>query len=329
MKILVTGGAGYIGSHTAVELLKSGHDIVIVDNFCNSHKETLDRISEITGKSFAFYEVDVTEKEKLRPIFEKEKFDAIIHFAGLKAVGESVAKPLEYYHNNLLSTIVLAQLAKECCVPKIIFSSSATVYGNPDAVPIKETAKISATNPYGRTKVMCEQILSDFAKAVEEMEIILLRYFNPLGADESGLIGENPNGIPNNLLPYIVKVANHELDHLNIFGNDYDTVDGTGVRDYVHVSDIAIGHVLALEKSLSKGVHVYNLGTGKGYSVLEIVKTFEQVNGVSVPYEICDRRPGDIDCCYADITKAQEELGFVPKKTLEDMCRTAWHYVHK
>lgn len=329
MKVLVVGGCGYIGSHTVVELLKNGEEVIVVDNFSNSKRDVLDKIKKITGKEFSFYEVDATDREGMRTIFEKEKIDSIIHFAGYKAVGESVSKPVLYYRNNLLSTIVLLEMMETFGVKQIVFSSSATVYGSPEELPIKETARIQTTNPYGETKVMCEKIISDFVKVNPGYEAILLRYFNPIGADESGLIGENPNGIPNNLMPYIVKVANHELECLHVFGNDYDTPDGTGVRDYVHVTDLAHGHILALMKALEPGVHIYNLGTGEGYSVLDIVQAFERANGVNVPYVIEDRRPGDIASCYADITKAKEELGYVPEKTLEDMCRSAWNFVQK
>lgn len=328
MKVLVVGGCGYIGSHTVVELLKNGEEVIVVDNFSNSKRDVLDKIKKITGKEFSFYEMDATDRDGMRTIFEKEKIDSIIHFAGYKAVGESVSKPVLYYRNNLLSTIVLLEMMETFGVKRIVFSSSATVYGSPEELPIKESARIQTTNPYGETKVMCEKIISDFVKVNPGYEAILLRYFNPIGADESGLIGENPNGIPNNLMPYIVKVANHELECLHVFGNDYDTPDGTGVRDYVHVTDLAHGHILALMKPLEPGVHIYNLGTGEGYSVLDIVQAFERANGVTVPYVIEDRRPGDIASCYADITKAKEELGYVPEKTLEDMCRSAWNFVN-
>ena len=328
MSILVTGGAGYIGSHTSVELLESGEDIVIVDNFSNSKPEVLDKIKEITKKDFKFYEVDVLDRENLEKVFEENKIDEVIHFAGLKAVGESVQKPIEYYYNNVTGTLVLLELMRRYNCKKIVFSSSATVYGVPKTVPIKEDFPLSTTNPYGSTKLMIEQILQDVCAADKEFSAILLRYFNPIGAHKSGLIGENPNGIPNNLMPYIAKVAIGELDHLNVFGNDYPTEDGTGVRDYIHVVDLSIGHVKALEKVRnSKGAIPYNLGTGKGYSVLEIVKAFEKANNITVKYEITSRRPGDIAECYADPTKAKEELNWVAEKSLDDMCKDVWNYI--
>lgn len=328
MSILVTGGAGYIGSHTAVELLEAGEDIVIVDNFINSKPEVLDRIKEITNKNFKFYEVDILDKENLEKVFIENNIEEVIHFAGLKAVGESVEKPIEYYHNNITGTLVLLQLMKKYNCKKIVFSSSATVYGSPKTVPIKEDFPLSTTNPYGSTKLMIEQILRDICVSDKDFSAIILRYFNPIGAHKSGLIGENPNGIPNNLMPYINKVANGELDHLNVFGNDYPTKDGTGVRDYIHVVDLSKGHVKALDKARrATGAMPYNLGTGNGYSVLEIVKAFEQANNLTVKYEIAPRRPGDIAECYADPTKAKEELNWVAEKSLDDMCKDAWNYI--
>ena len=330
MSILVTGGAGYIGSHTCVELLEKGEEIVIVDNFSNSKPEVLDKIKEITGKKFKFYEVDLLDKTKLEKVFQDNHIEEVIHFAGLKAVGESVKKPIEYYHNNITGTLVLLELMKKHNCKKIVFSSSATVYGNPKTVPIKEDFPLSTTNPYGSTKLMIEQILKDVAVADNEFSCILLRYFNPIGAHESGLIGENPNGIPNNLMPYIARVATGQYEKLNVFGNDYDTPDGTGVRDYIHVVDLAKGHIKAIEKARDmKGVEAYNLGTGKGYSVLDLVKTFEKVNNVTVKYEIVPRRPGDIAICYADPSKAKEELGWTAEKDIEDMCRDTWNFIQK
>ena len=330
MSILVTGGAGYIGSHTCVELLEKGEEIVIVDNFSNSKPEVLDKIKDITGKKFKFYEVDLLDRTKLEKVFQDNHIEEVIHFAGLKAVGESVKKPIEYYHNNITGTLVLLELMKKYNCKKIVFSSSATVYGNPKTVPIKEDFPLSTTNPYGSTKLMIEQILKDVAVADNEFSCILLRYFNPIGAHESGLIGENPNGIPNNLMPYIARVATGQYEKLNVFGNDYDTPDGTGVRDYIHVVDLAKGHIKAIEKARNmKGVEAYNLGTGKGYSVLDLVKTFEKVNNVTVKYEIVPRRPGDIAICYADPSKAKEELGWTAEKDVEDMCRDTWNFIQK
>ena len=327
MSILVTGGAGFIGSHTVVELLEKNEDIIIVDNFINSKPETLDKIKTISNKDFKFYEVNLLDEENLEKVFKENNIEAVIHFAGLKAVGESVEKPVEYYHNNITGTLVLLKLMKKYNCKKIIFSSSATVYGLPKEVPIKEDFPPSTTNPYGSTKLMIEQILKDVCISDKEFCSILLRYFNPIGAHKSGLIGEEPNGIPNNLMPYINKVAKGELDHLNVFGNDYNTVDGTGVRDYIHVVDLAKGHVKALEKARKMvGVEAYNLGTGKGYSVLEIVKAFEDATGMKVKYEITARRPGDIGECYADPTKALEELGWKAEKTLDEMCVDSWKF---
>ena len=327
MSILVTGGAGYIGSHTVVELLNEGEDIVIVDNFSNSKPEVLEKIKEITKKEFKFYEADLLDEESLNKVFQENNIEAVIHFAGLKAVGESVQKPIEYYHNNITGTLILLGLMKKYNCKKIVFSSSATVYGTPKEVPIKEDFPLSTTNPYGSTKLMIEQILRDVCVADKEFCAILLRYFNPIGAHESGLIGENPNGIPNNLMPYINQVAIGKLDHLNVFGNDYPTKDGTGVRDYIHVVDLAKGHVKALEKARKmQGADAYNLGTGKGYSVLEIVKAFEKATNVKIKYEIVDRRPGDIAECFADPTKAKEELDWKAEKNLDEMCKDSWNY---
>ena len=332
MAILVTGGAGYIGSHTAVELLNSGQEIIIIDNFSNSKREVLDKIKEITGKNFKFYEMDYKNIEKLERVFEENKIDAVMNFAGYKAVGESVAKPLDYYENNISGAIGLLKTMKKYNVKKFIFSSSATVYGDPEVVPITEECKTGGTtNPYGTTKLFIEQILQDLYKSDNEWDIAILRYFNPIGSHESGLIGEDPQGIPNNLMPYIVRVASGELEQLSVFGNDYDTPDGTGVRDYIHVVDLAKGHLKALEKleKEGKGIYIYNLGTGKGYSVLEMVKTFETATGKNVKYKIVGRRDGDIATCYANSKKAKEELGWQAEKTLEDMCKDAWRYIEK
>lgn len=328
MKILVTGGAGYIGSHTAVELLDAGYEIIVVDNFVNSKPQALDAIREITGKDFKFYEADLCDADKVETIFkENPDIGCVIHFAGLKAVGESVAQPMRYYENNLMSTLVLCKTMSAHGCKKIVFSSSATVYGDPASLPIKEDFPLSTTNPYGSTKLMIENILRDIFVSDSEWGIVLLRYFNPIGAHESGLIGEDPNGIPNNLMPYIAKVASGELECLSVFGNDYDTVDGTGVRDYIHVVDLSIGHVKAVAKVLPEtGVFTYNLGTGNGYSVLQIVNSFMDVTGQKVNYKIVDRRPGDIAACYADPSLAKKELGWEAKKTLDDMCRDTWNY---
>lgn len=327
MKILLTGGAGYIGSHTAVELLNAGYDIVTGDNYCNSKHDVIDRIKQITGKEFKDYEIDFTDMEAVDKLFEKENFDAVIHFAGLKAVGESCCLPLEYYKNNLDSTLVLLQAMRKFGVDNIVFSSSATVYGTPKKVPITEEMPTSCTNPYGWTKYMIEQILRDCANANPNLSVIILRYFNPIGAHESGLIGEDPNGIPNNLMPYITQVAMGKLPMLSIFGNDYKTKDGTGVRDYIHVVDLAKGHLKAIEyASRNKGVETFNLGTGKGYSVLDIVNAFEEANGVEVPYTIVDRRPGDVAECYANVKKAEKMLGWHAEKDLVDMCKDSWRW---
>lgn len=327
MAILVTGGTGYIGSHTAIELLKKGEEIVILDNLSNSKIEMCDSIKKLSGKDFKFYKVDLLDKENVDKVFKENKIDEVIHFAGLKAVGESCEKPIEYYHNNITGTLNLVDVMRKYNCKKIVFSSSATVYGDPATVPIKEDFPLSTTNPYGSTKLMIEQILTDVYKSDNEWTVILLRYFNPIGAHESGEIGENPNGIPNNLMPYINYVAAGRLDHLNVFGNDYNTHDGTGVRDYIHVVDLAIGHLKALDKARKiTGVEAYNLGTGTGYSVLDIVKAFEKANDIKIKYEITARRPGDIAVCYADPTKAKEELGWEAKRDLEQMCKDAWRY---
>lgn len=330
MKILVTGGTGYIGSHTIVELLKRGYEVVAVDDFSNSKPIVLDRLKEITGQEINFYELDVCDKEKLRKVFDKEKIDAVIHFAGFKAVGESVAKPLMYYRNNLDSTLTLLEVMNEYGVKKIVFSSSATVYGDPEELPIKENARLKTTNPYGTTKLYIEGILKDVYIADNDYSIAILRYFNPVGAHESGLLGEDPNGIPNNLMPYIVKVAEGELPHLNIFGDDYETRDGTGVRDYIHVVDLALGHIKAIEYiDKHTGIDYYNLGTGVGYSVLEMVNAFSDVNKVDVPYEIAPRREGDIAECYADTSYAKEKLDWEATHGLPEMVSSAYNYAVK
>ena len=327
MSVLVTGGAGYIGSHTVVELLNADQEVVIVDNYSNSKPEVLNRIKTITGKTPTFYEVDVLDREALDAVFSKEDIDSVIHFAGYKAVGESVAKPIEYYHNNITSSLVLCDVMRSYGVKKIVFSSSATVYGMNNVSPLTEDLPTSATNPYGYTKVMIEQILQDVAVSDSDWSIALLRYFNPIGAHESGLIGEDPTGIPNNLMPYITQVAVGKLPRLSVFGDDYNTPDGTGVRDYIHVVDLALGHIKALDKIKStEGVGIFNLGTGVGYSVLDLVHNFEEANGVEIPYVIVDRRPGDVATCYSDATKAKEELGWTAQKTLVDMCRDSWNW---
>lgn len=328
MNVLLAGGAGYIGTHTCVELIEAGHDVVIADNFSNSCPEAVARVEEITGRKIPLYEADVCDKDAVDKIFSENKIDAVIHFAGLKAVGESCAKPVEYYRNNIDSTLTLLEAMKKYGVNNFIFSSSATVYGTPETVPLVETMPTgSPTNPYGWTKLMMEQILSDTAKANPEMSIVLLRYFNPIGAHESGRIGEDPNGIPNNLMPFITQVAAGRLEKLGVFGDDYPTHDGTGVRDYIHVVDLAKGHVKALDYSADhKGTEIFNLGTGTGYSVLDIVKAFIKVNNIDIPYVIKERRPGDIAECYADASKAKEKLGWVAEKSLEDMCRDSWNW---
>ena len=327
MSILVTGGAGYIGSHTCVELLEAGYEVVVVDNLSNSSELSLSRVKKITGKSLTFYEADLLDRDALVDIFEKEKIDSVIHFAGLKAVGESVAKPLEYYHNNVTGTLVLCDVMRQFGVKSIVFSSSATVYGNPKTVPINEDFPLFATNPYGRTKLMLEEIFRDLYVADNEWRIVLLRYFNPIGAHESALIGEDPKGIPNNLVPYITQVAVGKLKKLSVFGDDYDTHDGTGVRDYIHVVDLADGHVKALDKiKKSSGVFTYNLGTGVGYSVLDMVKAFAKTVGKEIPYKVIPRREGDIATCYADPSLASKELNWQAKRDLKDMCEDSWKW---
>ena len=328
MTILVTGGAGFIGSHTCVELLNAGYEVVVVDNLYNASEKALERVEQITGKSLKFYKVDLLDAPALTKVFDEEKIDAVIHFAGLKAVGESVAKPLEYYHNNITGTLILCDVMRKHGVKNIIFSSSATVYGDPAFIPItEECPKGKITNPYGQTKGMLEQILTDLHVADPEWNVILLRYFNPIGAHKSGLIGENPKGIPNNLLPYVAQVAVGKLKCLGVFGNDYDTPDGTGVRDYIHVVDLAIGHVKAIDKLKDKeGVSIYNLGTGVGYSVLQVVAAFEKACGKKIPYEIKPRRAGDIATCYSDASKAKRELGWVAERGLDEMCEDAWRW---
>ena len=328
MSVLVTGGAGYIGSHTVIELIENGYDVVVVDNLCNSKKVALERVEKIVGKKIKFYQENVCDLEKIRDIFKKENIDSVIHFAGLKAVGESCRKPLEYYQNNLISTLTLIQVMKEFNCKNIVFSSSATVYGQPKTVPIKEDFPLGpTTNPYGSTKLMIEDMLRDIYKADNSFNIALLRYFNPIGAHKSGLIGEDPNGIPNNLMPYITQVAIGKLEKLHVFGNDYPTHDGTGVRDYIHVVDLARGHICALKKLETKpGLVTYNLGTGKGYSVLDMVKAFEKASGKKIPYVIDPRRPGDVPECYADPTKAKKEIGFECKYDLEEMCKDSWRW---
>lgn len=327
MKVLVTGGAGYIGSHTCIELLSAGHEVIVVDNFCNSKPESLKRVQELAGKTLTFVEADILDKAALSEVFKAHTIDSVIHFAALKAVGESVQKPMEYYHNNVTGTLVLCEVMKEFGVKNLVFSSSATVYGDPASTPIREDFPTTATNPYGWTKLMMEQILTDLTVADSELNICLLRYFNPIGAHESGRIGEDPNGIPNNLFPYITQTAVGKRDCLSIFGGDYPTVDGTGVRDYIHVVDLAVGHVKALDKLTSKpGLVIYNLGTGNGTSVLEAVKAFEKVTGATVPYKIVDRRPGDIAECWADPAKAEAELGWKAERGIEEMCRDAWKW---
>lgn len=327
MKILITGGAGYIGSHTCLELLNAGYEIIIVDNLSNSKMESLNRVKEITGRDLTFYKADLLDKTALDIIFSENKIDAVIHFAGLKAVGESVALPLWYYDNNITGTLRLCEVMKKYDVKKLVFSSSATVYGKPEIVPISENSSLRATNPYGRTKLMIEEILRDLNASDPEWSIALLRYFNPIGAHKSGLIGEDPNGIPNNLLPYISQVAVGKLKILKVFGKDYPTKDGTGVRDYIHVVDLALGHIKALVKVLeSRGVDAYNLGTGKGYSVLEMVKAYEKVSGKNINYQIIERRPGDIGICYANPAKAKSELGWIATRGIDEMCKDSWRW---
>lgn len=327
MKILVTGGAGFIASHTNVELLNAGYEVVIVDNLINSSKKSIDRVEELTGKKITFYEEDLLNEKALDDIFDKEKIDSVIHFAALKAVGESCEIPLRYFDNNLTGTLNLLKVMEKHNVKSLVFSSSATVYGKPKTVPIKEDFPLSVSNPYGRTKLIIEDMLRDIYKSDNGWNIAILRYFNPIGAHESGRIGENPNGIPNNLLPYIAKVAAGQLECVNVFGDDYDTPDGTGVRDYIHISDLADGHIKALQKlSEHPGLVTYNLGTGVGYSVLEIIKSFEKACGKKIPYKIAPRRAGDIDMCYADPLKAKEELGWEAARGIDKMCEDAWRW---
>ena len=330
MKILVTGGCGFIGSHTCCELLDNNYEVVVIDNLSNSKEDVIDKIKKITNKDLKFYKGDLCDKELVDNIFKNENIDAVIHFAGLKAVGESVKKPLLYYRNNIDSTLTLLEVMNKYNCKKLVFSSSATVYGNPKTLPIKEDFPLQTTNPYGSTKLYIEGILKDLYNSNNEWSIAVLRYFNPIGAHKSYLIGENPNDIPNNLMPYIVKVATGKLEQLSIFGNDYNTVDGTGVRDYIHVVDLAIGHIKAIELiNKEKGIDFYNLGTGHGYSVLEIVKTFEKVNNIKVNYKITERRPGDIDACYADCSYALKKLNFKATKTIEEMVKDSYEYAKR
>lgn len=328
MAVLVTGGAGYIGSHTCVELLNAGKDVVIVDNFYNCKKSSLDRIRALVNKDFKFYECDIRDKEGLDEIFKKEKIDSVIHFAGLKAVGESVHKPLEYFDNNVTGTLILLDVMRNNGCKKIVFSSSATVYGMNNVSPLTEDMEVGGvTNPYGRTKYMIECILKDLYTSDNSWSICLLRYFNPIGAHKSGTMGEDPNGIPNNLMPYITQVAIGKREYLNVWGNDYDTPDGTGVRDYIHVVDLALGHIKAVEKAENnEGLFIYNLGTGKGYSVLDVVKAFEKASGVNIPYKIDPRRDGDIATCYSDPSKAEKELGWKAQRDIEEMCEDSWRW---
>lgn len=327
MKILVTGGAGYIGSHTCVELLNAGYEIVVLDNLCNSCEKSLDAVKKITGKDFPFYEADLLDYEATEKVFKEHKFDSVIHFAGLKAVGESTTMPIRYYHNNITGTLNLVDIMQKYDCFNIVFSSSATVYGMPKTVPILEDFPLSTTNPYGSTKLMLENILTDVFKANNKWSVTLLRYFNPIGAHKSGTMGEDPKGIPNNLLPYVAQVAVGKLEKVHVFGNDYPTTDGTGVRDYIHVVDLAIGHVKAVERKTGEsGVHIYNLGTGNGYSVLQIIKAFEKACGKEIPYQIDPRRPGDIAECYADATKALNELGWKAEREIAEMCEDSWRW---
>lgn len=328
MKLLITGGAGYIGSHTCVEILNSGYEVVVIDNLINSKEESLKRVEKITGKKFKFYKCDLIDKAFLKKIFDNEKFDAVIHFAGLKAVGESAKIPLKYYSNNITGSLNLFEVMQEKNVKNLVFSSSATVYGIPEKVPIDENFPLSVTNPYGRTKLMIEEILKDIYNSDNSWKIILLRYFNPVGAHESGLIGEDPNGIPNNLMPYIAQVASGKLFELKIFGNDYPTRDGTGVRDYIHVCDLAKGHLKALEKifKIEKGIFVYNLGTGKGFSVLEMIDAFEKASGKKINYKIVERRDGDVAECYANTELAEKDLNWKAEKNIFEMCKDLWNW---
>lgn len=330
MTILITGGAGYIGSHMCIELLKNNYDIVVLDNLINSNIEAIERVKKITGKAFTFYKGDLLNRADIQNVFNNEKISAVIHFAGLKAVGESVEKPLTYYHNNVTGTLNLCAVMSDFDVKRLIFSSSATVYGSTDRVPICESEPLSTTNPYGASKLMIEDILRDLYHADKEWRIALLRYFNPIGAHESGLIGEDPKGLPNNLMPYITQVAMKKRPKLMVFGSDYSTPDGTGVRDYIHVVDLVRGHVQALEKTAKEtGIEPYNLGTGRGYSVMELVAAFEKVSGVEVPYKVVERRPGDIETSYADCTKAKRELNWTADLTIEDMCKDSWNWQQK
>ncbi len=327
--ILVTGGAGYIGSHTCVELIKQGYHVIVVDNLYNASEISLERIERITGVKPDFYQADIRDREAMEKIFAENEIDSVIHFAGLKAVGESVRMPLEYYDNNVYGTIVLLETMKKYNVKKIVFSSSATVYGSPERLPIDEECRLSTTNPYGSTKLYLEYIMKDLYVSDNEWNIILLRYFNPVGAHESGLIGEDPKGIPNNLTPFIAKVAAGKLEKVNVFGNDYDTPDGTGVRDYIHVVDLALGHIKAIEKVNEPGVHIYNLGTGNGYSVLQVIKAFEKACGHEIPYVIAPRRAGDIASCYATSAKAEKELGWKAELGIDEMCASLWNWQSK
>jgi UDP-glucose 4-epimerase len=330
MAILVTGGAGYIGSHTCVELLNAGYEIIVIDNLINSSIKALERVEEITGKKLTFYNVDLLDRPALENIFDKESIESVIHFSGLKAVGESVSMPLEYYYNNITGTLILCDVMRKHGVKDIVYSSSATVYGKPKAVPVKEDFPLSATNPYGRTKLIIEYLLEDLYVSDNSWNIIMLRYFNPIGAHKSGKIGEDPRNIPNNLIPYITQVAIGKLEYLGVFGDDYDTPDGTGIRDYIHVTDLATGHIKALEKLKEKpGILAYNLGTGKGHSVLQMVKNFEKVSGRPIKYKILPRRPGDIATCYADPTKAKLELGWEAKRDITEMCEDSWRWQEK
>ena len=327
MKILVTGGAGYIGSHTCVELLNAGYDVVVLDNLCNSCEKSLEAIKTLTGKDFPFYKVDMLDKDAMEQVFKENKIDAVIHFAGLKAVGESTKIPITYYHNNITGTMHLLMLMEKYDVNNIVFSSSATVYGMPKTVPITEDFPLSTTNPYGSTKLMIENILTDVQKANPKLSVTLLRYFNPIGAHKSGIMGEDPKGIPNNLLPYVAQVAVGKLEKVHVFGDDYPTKDGTGVRDYIHVVDLALGHLAALDKKTNiPGVHIYNLGTGNGYSVLDIIHAFEKACGKTLPYQIDPRRPGDIAECYADPAKARNELNWTAERGIEEMCEDSWRW---
>ncbi len=330
MNVLVTGGAGYIGSHTCIELMSAGHEVIVVDNLSNSHPESLKRVEVLAGKSVLFYEVDICDADALSAVFETNTIDAVIHFAGLKAVGESVAQPGRYYHNNVTGTLVLCEVMANYGVYDLVFSSSATVYGDPASVPINEQFPLSATNPYGRSKLMIEEILRDLHVSDHRWNPILLRYFNPVGAHHSGLIGEDPNGVPNNLMPYITQVAIGKLKQLSVYGNDYDTVDGSGVRDYIHVVDLAQGHVKALEKlSENPGAVAYNLGTGRGYSVLEVISAFERASSKTIPHQFVDRRPGDVASCYADTSFALQELGWKASKGIDEMTRDSWNWQNK